>query len=340
LKKSFLNSNGERCINSVFWSEVKVYTVAEIMAHSFKPTNVDYTLWNKLSIIHVDSNKENIKPCNLIWKHNSPIEHPVNKGYYYVPGYSRYIINKEGVCLDTFNDKLMNVRISNDYHCFGLQPDHSKFWTKIGIHRVLALAFLDYPATVDILQVNHIDGIKYNNELSNLEWCTPKYNVLHARENGLLNNGKIVLCRDVVTNTITEYISTSECARQIGINKTSLLERLQRKGQLVYPGNLQFKYKSDETPWREIKDLKSEFLLRNLPRPVKVKNIFTGEIKTFDRIKDAATHYNLNLGGLDNALRYKSNKTYKQFNILDKNSDENWTVFSNDELEKIKLTIK
>jgi hypothetical protein len=55
-----------------------------------------------------------------------------------------------------------------------------------GIHRIVALAFIDNPKNKP--QVNHIDGDKTNNQVSNLEWATLSEQQIHAFSIGLQDN--------------------------------------------------------------------------------------------------------------------------------------------------------
>jgi hypothetical protein len=61
--------------------------------------------------------------------------------------------------------------------------DNSRGWT-VKLHRMVALAFLGPRG--DGMTVNHIDGNKENNALSNLEYITNYENAMHARRLGLV----------------------------------------------------------------------------------------------------------------------------------------------------------
>ena len=53
------------------------------------------------------------------------------------------------------------------------------------VHRLVLEAFKPR-VNMNDLQVNHIDGVKLNNHLTNLEWVTAHDNMLHAYDMGLI----------------------------------------------------------------------------------------------------------------------------------------------------------
>jgi len=69
-------------------------------------------------------------------------------------------------------------------------PGGRKIKRNLRVHRLVAIAFLPNP--FNLPKINHRDGCKTNNCVSNLEWCTPEKNARHSLINGLSGSQKLV----------------------------------------------------------------------------------------------------------------------------------------------------
>lgn len=74
---------------------------------------------------------------------------------------------------------------------------------QLRVHRLIAVAFIPNPENKP--EVNHKDGVKTNNEISNLEWSTRSENTQHAHDIGLLKQPAAKLTADYVNNIRVEY---------------------------------------------------------------------------------------------------------------------------------------
>ena len=90
----------------------------------------------------------------------------------------RKIFNNGSKKYNTLKSKTKKQRINNWGYNYVMFSKDSKPFGKL-VHRLVADAFIANKENLP--QVNHKDGNKQNNSVENLEWCSVKENILHAR---------------------------------------------------------------------------------------------------------------------------------------------------------------
>jgi len=129
-------------------------------------------------------------------------------------------INTKGVS-QTKKERLRKPVDLRGYNAVCLKGEKEKMVT---IHRLVANAFIPNPLNKPC--VNHINGVKKDNRVENLEWVTYKENIDHAIATGLYHkngrrkfiNNKTVICSE----TNKEWPSYREAAEELGFTRKYL----------------------------------------------------------------------------------------------------------------------
>lgn len=148
------------------------------------------------------------------------------------------VSNCGNVKMSNFKDRKWGDN-GNGYKLVNISELGTKRCKKFYIHRLVAQHFLPKPLEHQT-QVNHIDGNKENNCVSNLEWICPKENIKHSHETGLSKGRReygttVKLPDSVVANA---YLSVKigmygvrEAADKYGMPRTTLSSIMNKRSR-------------------------------------------------------------------------------------------------------------
>jgi hypothetical protein len=163
------------------------------------------------------------------WEYDDKFENYDNEIWKYIDDKELYLVSNNGRIKNKNNRKMKLVIDNNGYNSFQNKA----------VHIIVAKKFIKNENNYPI--VNHIDGNKLNNNVSNLEWTTIKNNVTHAINNGLRKNIIKVLHIDDNGNILNTYNSCSDAARILGVNCSSINKCC--KNQIKSCGKNKYKFK-------------------------------------------------------------------------------------------------
>lgn len=326
-------------------------SVGVLVAMAFKPTAVPIHKLILLDVMYEDGDRNNIHPSNLVWKYpEEGIFHPHDKNFYFIPGYSNYLISKNGDVFSLINGKFKEPSKLKRGDLYVSMVCESGTSRGVTIARLLALTFIPYSAAVRKLETNHLDLDFSNNDLYNLEWCTVEENQKHAamalkrnlfnaksepcnqKDKSILedtlnriNNKPIksVESKDLYTDEIKLFKSMTECAHFYKVGLPTIYHHLNAgdKNSIL---KKRFILRKSNCEWPDTTKNDIDLGKSNLPRIVLVKDTRTGDITEYLQAQDFYRSFGFSKKVVTSALRKGIQRKINCFLFQYKDSLKEW----------------
>ncbi|WP_316571335.1 NUMOD4 domain-containing protein [Neobacillus sp. YIM B06451] len=151
----------------------------------------------------------------------------------------RKLIGKRGG-IKEIKGRLMEIKLKKGYSFVRLSKGGVR--RNILVHKLVAQAFISNPDNKPI--INHINNIKHDNRLENLEWATYKENTQHM-VNQFRGNAKAIKQYDLKGEFIKEYPSVTTASNETGVSYLTIIDMFKRKKNMC-AGYL-WKWADDDT---------------------------------------------------------------------------------------------
>lgn len=131
--------------------------------------------------------------------------------------YPSYMINRKGEVRSLLTNKILRpAKLKTGYMCVALRKNGES--KTVRVHRLLAKAFIPNPDNKP--HVDHINGVRDDNRLENLRWCTNQEN--QSFELARLNNSKALTGRKQSPEAVAKRAKTLQKSIGKKVNQYTL----------------------------------------------------------------------------------------------------------------------
>ena len=197
-----------------------------------------------------------------------------------------YEVSVEGEIRNMKTKKKLVPKLAKGYLrvCVHIPDETGKnYQTNLPLHRLIAFAYLPNDDPEHKTQVDHLNGNKLDNRVYNLEWVTPKENVIRAHRNGLCH---VRFGENHPNSKFTEDVIRRACElleeNKLTVNEIGEITGLGRK---------------------EVQKIKSGTLWVNISREYKIPAV--------KELRDFSMHHAFIIEMLKKGLSYKDLMEYK-----------------------------
>lgn len=200
-----------------------------------------------------------------------------------------YLVSDKGSVKNANTGALMKVCLDR-YGYPKLAPTINGQKVYRTVHRMVAMTWIPNPENKP--QVNHINGVKKDNSVGNLEWNTASENITHSFETDLNDNKFLVSLEDLETGVVEIHRSIKKIARLLDTCPSVLVPMIRSSSDYPILGRYIIRIEDDEI-------LKNPSNTKNSGIPVYVFDWVDGSLKKYGSSMIAA--YFTGIRSLSNA---------------------------------------
>lgn len=129
-----------------------------------------------------------------------------------------YFVTEDGIVYSTKHNKLKELKKQNNQGYYSVYLEKDKKQYRKSIHRLVAETYIPNPDNLP--QVNHINEIRNDNRVGNLEWVTHHQNTVYSNCRWIYN------IKNIITGDIIETTNLNQFARDNNLTSGPLYQTI------------------------------------------------------------------------------------------------------------------